>query len=274
MGALRAAAWVLLLSATAAWGLASLELVTQWPLARRMRPRLHAPVAPGRQRRAAALQMAAASQDGPGSQSEVTRAVRLRPALVGGGGALALVLGSRLPGMLPILLPLLSVLLPAWSAIRLWRDGKRRAAITLACSAAARRFCTRWWQYCTIPLFAGAVGWLTNKASTAAFSSPQPDLGPLAEHLSPSACEGGGRCSLRGRTLSLPCTVFRQLCLDVACARRLHRLSPCPFLKVAVDMIFYPVEFGGLRIRTYPNQPLGFIGWQVWACPSLAPPPA
>lgn len=27
-------------------------------------------------------------------------------------------------------------------------------------------------------------------------------------------------------------------------------------------MIFYPVEFGGLRLLTYPNQPLGWIGWQ------------
>ncbi len=91
-------------------------------------------------------------------------------------------------------LQLVALAWPLFSARRLWRDGRRRAALLAVLSAAARRFCTRWWQYCTIPLFAGAVGWLTNK--------------------------------------------------------------------VAVDMIFYPVEFGGLRLRTYPDQPLGWIGWQ------------
>lgn len=178
------AACLLLLSVTAAWGLVNLRPVTQWPHARDMRPRLCAPVTPGRQRRAAALRMAeAASMGGEASRSGVTRAVRLRPALIGGSCAVALGLSRRFPGLLPILLPLLSVLLPAWSAVRLWHDGKRRAAITLACSAAARRFCTRWWQYCTIPLFAGAVGWLTNKAS-------QSILSPKEYHFWPSPCQG------------------------------------------------------------------------------------
>ena len=60
--------------------------------------------------------------------------------------------------------------------------------------AAARRFGARWWQYATIPLFAGAVGWVTNK--------------------------------------------------------------------VAVEMIFRPLDFWGVPLRRYPNQPLGWIGWQ------------
>uniref|UniRef100_A0A7S2CKA4 Uncharacterized protein n=1 Tax=Haptolina brevifila TaxID=156173 RepID=A0A7S2CKA4_9EUKA len=59
---------------------------------------------------------------------------------------------------------------------------------------AARRFGARWWQYATIPLFAGAVGWVTNK--------------------------------------------------------------------VAVDMIFAPIEFWGVPLKRWPNQPLGCIGWQ------------
>mmetsp|Transcript_9708 Transcript_9708/g.32204 ORF Transcript_9708/g.32204 Transcript_9708/m.32204 type:complete len:593 (-) Transcript_9708:155-1933(-) len=117
----------------------------------------------------------------------------VRSAVVGGAFA-ALAVAGRGGRLGLLLLQTLAVCWPAWSAVRLWRNGKRRAALTLALSAAARRFCSRWWQYLTIPLFAGAVGWLTNK--------------------------------------------------------------------VAVDMIFYPVEFGGLRLRTYPNQPLGWIGWQ------------
>ena len=64
----------------------------------------------------------------------------------------------------------------------------------LALGAVARRFCNRWWQYATIPLFAGAVGWLTNK--------------------------------------------------------------------VAVEMIFRPIGFWGLPIKRWPNNPLGWIGWQ------------
>jgi uncharacterized membrane protein YheB (UPF0754 family) len=78
--------------------------------------------------------------------------------------------------------------------VRLWNDGKKRGALLVACSALARRFCDRWWQYATIPLCAGVVGWITNK--------------------------------------------------------------------VAVDMIFAPLGFWGVPIRRYPNQPLGWIGWQ------------
>ena len=78
--------------------------------------------------------------------------------------------------------------------MRLWRDGKRRAALTLALAATARRFCDRWWQYLTIPLAAGAVGWVTNK--------------------------------------------------------------------VAVEMIFYPIEYFGVALRRWVNQPLGVVGWQ------------
>jgi hypothetical protein len=95
---------------------------------------------------------------------------------------------------LMFVLQALFTLTPIVSAVRLYRDGRRRAAFTLALSAAARRFCDRWWQYLTIPLCAGAVGWITNK--------------------------------------------------------------------VAVDMIFQPLEFRGLRLRTWPNQPLGLVGWQ------------
>ena len=83
---------------------------------------------------------------------------------------------------------------PVFSAVRLWRDGKRRSAATLMLMATARRFNARWWQYATIPLFAGAVGWFTNK--------------------------------------------------------------------VAVEMIFSPLEFWGLPLKRWPNQPLGWIGWQ------------
>ena len=83
---------------------------------------------------------------------------------------------------------------PVFSAVRLWKDGKRRSAVTVALMATARRFGARWWQYATIPLFAGAVGWFTNK--------------------------------------------------------------------VAVDMIFAPLEFWGIPLRRVPNQPLGWIGWQ------------
>jgi hypothetical protein len=83
---------------------------------------------------------------------------------------------------------------PIASAYRLWRNGSRRRALMLALGAVARRFCNRWWQYATIPLFAGAVGWLTNK--------------------------------------------------------------------VAVEMIFRPIGFWGLPIKRWPNNPLGWIGWQ------------
>ncbi|KAL1498479.1 hypothetical protein AB1Y20_013804 [Prymnesium parvum] len=93
-----------------------------------------------------------------------------------------------------VLARLLAALLPLWLAARKLRDGDARAALRVATVAVARRFCDRWWQYLTIPLFAGAVGWLTNK--------------------------------------------------------------------VAVEMIFNPLEFGGIRLKTYPNQPLGWIGWQ------------
>jgi len=111
------------------------------------------------------VRMAAAggSADGSG-ESGALRTKLLRPTLLGAGAAALLSLGSRYPSMLIILLQVVSVGWPLWSANKLWRDGKRRAAITLGLSAAARRFSTRWWQYMTIPLFAGAVGWLTNKA--------------------------------------------------------------------------------------------------------------
>lgn len=88
----------------------------------------------------------------------------------------------------------LALVWPVVSAVRLWRDGRRRSAVSVFLVATARRFGARWWQYATIPLFAGAVGWLTNK--------------------------------------------------------------------VAVEMIFAPIEFWGLPLRRYPNQPLGWIGWQ------------
>ena len=118
----------------------------------------------------------------------------------GAAGALAaLASGSRRGGLLIgcgcITLAKVGLLLfPLFAAVRLYRNGEKRAAYRLALVMVARRFCTRWWQYLTIPLAAGAVGWVTNK--------------------------------------------------------------------LAVDMIFYPIEFGGLRLRTYPNQPLGWIGWQ------------
>ena len=83
---------------------------------------------------------------------------------------------------------------PVCSTARLAIDGRYRAALTVAVSAALRRFATRPWQYLSIPLVAGGVGWLTNK--------------------------------------------------------------------VAVEMIFRPLEFGGLRLCTWPNQPLGLVGWQ------------
>jgi len=113
-----------------------------------------------------------------------------------GGAALALVAvrGGVLRSGCLLLVRVALLLYPVVSCVRLLRHGKRRAALQLAVAMAARRFCSRWWQYLTIPLFAGAVGWLTNK--------------------------------------------------------------------VAVDMIFSPLEFGGLRLKTYPNQPLGWVGWQ------------
>ena len=27
-------------------------------------------------------------------------------------------------------------------------------------------------------------------------------------------------------------------------------------------MIFYPLEYGGVPLKRWPNQPLGLIGWQ------------
>ena len=57
------------------------------------------------------------------------------------------------------------LLAPVVSVVRLCRNGKRQAALRLALLLAARRFCSRWWQYLTIPLFAGMVGWLTNKVA-------------------------------------------------------------------------------------------------------------
>ena len=116
-----------------------------------------------------------------------------RTAILGGGGGAAYVVLRRL-GVASLALQLVCLVWPLVSARRLLRDGKRREAATLLLVAAYRRFCNNWWGYLTIPLFAGGVGWLTNK--------------------------------------------------------------------VAVDMIFYPVEFGGLRLATWPNQPLGWIGWQ------------
>ena len=83
---------------------------------------------------------------------------------------------------------------PFVSAARLYRDNRRRAALVVALSAAARRFCTRPWQYLTIPLVAGAVGWITNY--------------------------------------------------------------------IAVEMIFEPREYLGLRLRTWPNNPAGLFCWQ------------
>ena len=123
------------------------------------------------------------------------RAVLL--AAAGGTGGALLAAVSKSAGGLAALLPVLQAVIfvaPIFFAVRLYRNGNRRAALRLALTVAARRFCTRWWQYATIPLFAGAVGWVTNK--------------------------------------------------------------------LAVDMIFYPIEFAGLRLRTYPNQPLGWVGWQ------------
>mgnify|MGYP003685215433 CR=1 FL=1 len=116
------------------------------------------------QRVASPLMMAAADEQSEGDARDGGASASLtRPAMIGAAVAAVLGISSRIPGLLAVVLQMLSVGLPAWSVTRLWRNGKQRAAITLACSAAARRFCTRWWQYCTIPIFAGAVGWLTNK---------------------------------------------------------------------------------------------------------------
>ena len=71
-----------------------------------------------------------------------------------------------------LLLQLTCILWPFASAVRLWRDGRRRAALTLALSASLRRFCDRWWQYAMIPLFAGAVGWFTNKVAVEMIFAP------------------------------------------------------------------------------------------------------
>ena len=70
-----------------------------------------------------------------------------------------------MPPPLLLLLRLGCFVWPLYSAVRLWKDGSRRRAVTLAVAAIARRFCDRWWQYATIPLFAGAVGWVTNKGA-------------------------------------------------------------------------------------------------------------
>ena len=31
---------------------------------------------------------------------------------------------------------------------------------------------------------------------------------------------------------------------------------------VAVEMIFYPIEYFGVALRRWVNQPLGVVGWQ------------
>lgn len=120
-----------------------------------------------------------------------------RPVLLGAGGGATLVAARRFggAGAVTALLQLACVALPLLSAGRHLRNGRKREALIVLLLAAYRRFCSRWWQYLTIPLFAGGVGWLTNK--------------------------------------------------------------------IAVDMIFYPVEFVGLNLRTWPNQPLGWFGWQA-----------
>ena len=138
-----------------------------------------------------------------------------RPVLLGAGGGATLVAARRFggAGAVTALLKFACVALPLFSAARHLRNGRKRDALLVVLLAAYRRFCSNWWQYLTIPLFAGGVGWLTNK--------------------------------------------------------------------VAVDMIFYPVEFAGLKMRTWANQPLGLLGWQVsraalprFPCPRrLAPSP-
>ena len=133
------------------------------------------------------------------TRDALVAAARERPARApGGAGGAALALTGARPQTAGALLWLglrgYLLLLPAVTAVRLWRDGKRRAALTLALAATARRFCDRWWQYLTIPLAAGAVGWVTNK--------------------------------------------------------------------VAVEMIFYPIEYFGVALRRWVNQPLGVVGWQ------------
>ena len=115
-----------------------------------------------------------------------------------GGGALVAFLvsssGSAVRSAAPLIIQVAFALAPLWSVVRLARSGRRRAALFVALSAAMRRFQLRWASYLTIPLFAGLVGWVTNK--------------------------------------------------------------------VAVEMIFRPLNFAGLRLRTWPNQPLGLLGWQ------------
>ena len=133
-----------------------------------------------------------------------------RPVLLGAGGGATLVAARRFggAGAVTALLKFACVALPLFSAARHLRNGRKRDALLVVLLAAYRRFCSNWWQYLTIPLFAGGVGWLTNK--------------------------------------------------------------------VAVDMIFYPVEFAGLKMRTWANQPLGLLGWQVSraALPRLSVPPS
>lgn len=135
-----------------------------------------------------------------------------RPVLLGAGGGATLVAARRFggAGAVAALLQLACVALPLFSAARHLRNGRKREALLVVLLAAYRRFCSRWWQYLTIPLFAGGVGWLTNK--------------------------------------------------------------------IAVDMIFYPVEFVGLNLRTWPNQPLGWFGWQasslILRSTALPPDPA
>lgn len=110
-----------------------------------------------------------------------------------GGGALGVGLAVA-RGPTVFLLRAAIMVWPFTSAYRLWKNGARRRALTLAIAAVARRFCDRWWQYATIPLFAGFVGWVTNK--------------------------------------------------------------------LAVEMIFKPIGFWGIPILRFPNNPLGWIGWQ------------
>ena len=133
-----------------------------------------------------------------------------RPVLLGAGGGATLVAARRFggAGAVTALLRFACVALPLFSAARHLRNGRKRDALLVVLLAAYRRFCSNWWQYLTIPLFAGGVGWLTNK--------------------------------------------------------------------VAVDMIFYPVEFAGLKMRTWANQPLGLLGWQVSraALPRWSVPPS
>ena len=108
------------------------------------------------------------------------------------GGLVALAMNGR--GNAQVVLRTALLCAPFVSAMRLYRDNKRRAALVVVLNAAVHRFSCRPIPYLTIPLCAGAVGWVTNK--------------------------------------------------------------------VAVEMIFEPREFAGLRFKTWPNNPAGLIGWQ------------